>query len=70
METESLPIGDEELSIEEAIARIAGALKLIEQAVPEQFSAKENDEIEVHLGAFSVKRSALTYLHEISLPSL
>ncbi|KXL45769.1 MAG: hypothetical protein FE78DRAFT_385758 [Acidomyces sp. 'richmondensis'] len=53
------------------VARCKKALRLIEEAAnePGKFEGKENNEIEVFLGSFSLKRSALDYVHQLSLPS-
>lgn len=70
VQTESLDIDDKEYSLDELTARVEQTLKLLEQATPEKFAGKEEVEVDVFLGSFSVKRDALTYVHEISLPSL
>jgi hypothetical protein len=71
-EKEGLDIANAELLVEEMIARLKKTLGLLEKADAAQhnFSGNEGEEIEVNLGALSVKRSALQYVHEISLPSL
>ncbi len=70
VQAESLDIDDEEHTLDELIARVEQTLKLLEQATAEKFAGKEEVEVDVFLGNFSVKRDALTYVHEISLPSL
>lgn len=67
---ESLSIAEDDQSIEELIERLEQTLTIFERATPETFQGKEEDEIDVFLGRFSVKRSAMDYVHEISLPSL
>lgn len=68
--TDSLDIDNKECSLDDLVARVDQALKLLEQATAEKFAGKEEMEVDVFLGNFSVKRDALTYVHEISLPSL
>lgn len=67
---EGLDIDEEEHSLEDLLARVEQTLKLLEEATPDKFAGKDEVEVDVFLGRFSVKRDALTYVHEISLPSL
>ncbi|KAG8413822.1 hypothetical protein J3458_012313 [Metarhizium acridum] len=70
VETESLPIENEEQTLDELVARLEKTLKLLHQVLPEDFTGKERHMIGVNLGPFSVTREAMKYVHEISVPSL
>ena len=70
VDTESLPIENDEQPIDELLARLEKTLHLFEQALPERFEGKEANMINVHLGPFSLPRTAIDYVHEFSLPSL
>jgi hypothetical protein len=60
------------MSMEQMVERLEMTLQVMDEAeeAQDKFAGKEGDEIDAFLGSFSVKRSALQYLHEISLPSL
>lgn len=70
VETESLPIENEEQTLDELIARLEQTLNLLDLVSPNGFAGKESNMIDVSLGPFSVNREAMKYVHEISVPSL
>lgn len=63
-------IVSEGLSLDELIARVERALKVLESVNQNKLASKEQDAIKINLGNFSLDRPALQYAHEISGPSL
>lgn len=70
VQSEEFPIDDDAKTVDQLVGRIEDTIKLIEEAQPEAFAAKEEQNINVFLGSFSIDRRAIDYVHDISLPSL
>lgn len=70
VEAEAEEIKIEGLTLDELIERVERTLKILDGIDSTKFASKEDNEIKINLGNFSVSRSALDYAHQISGPSL